>query len=553
MKPTSLLGAVLAFGLAVPAAAADLAFVVVNSDYDRVPDLNGARLDRFFADTLENAGFRVFRGENMTGAEMQRLATEFAAAAEEGERNRLVIVLAGHMAGSASGGWLLGRSADQPNAFGVGATALPLEPLAEVAGTAPGQSVIMIVDSDREIPTGFGLNSGVAPLQAPQGVTVAEGPAQGLVALLRDALLQPGVSYAQAIDRAGRGVTLSGYVSDASGLIPAEAPSDQPQNGPDTGEIAYWSAVRDMGTVEALQAYLDRYPNGKFATDARRMIEDVRNAPLRQAEAIETSLSLSRDARRQIQRNLALIGFDPHGIDGIFGPATRSAIGSWQAANGYDRTTYLTQAQVDRIQSAAEVKAAQLEREAQARREAEERADRAYWRDLGQGQDEASLRAYLKRYPDGIYSEVSRERLRAIEDKRAEQVRREERQAWQDAQRRDTVEAYRDFRRRFPDSVFNDAARARIDELTQDRRNSAEIEAARREEAAVAGNDVTRLLVERRLVQLGFQPGEVDGNFDRNSRRAIRQFQRDQGLPVTGFVTQDTMVRLLAIRLRGSP
>ena len=34
----------------------------------------------------------------------------------------------------------------------------------------------------------------------------------------------------------------------------------------------------------------------------------------------------------------------------------------------------------------------------------------------------------------------------------------------------------------------------------------------------------------------------------REGRRAIRRFQRDQGITVTGFVTQETMVRLLAVR-----
>lgn len=551
MKLTRCLAVALAAAAATPLAAEDLALVVINSDYDNEPDLDGARVERRVDDALDSAGFRVFGGSNLTGPQMQRLATDFAAALQEDGPHRVVVLLSGHMVGSAGTGWLLGREVDRPNAFGVGAAALPLAPLAELAGQAPGQSVMLLARPDREADTGPGLSAGVAPVQVPQGVTMAEGPLSGLVSLLRDGLLQPGRTYAQAIDDAGRGVTLSGYVSDANGLLPGEAaaqPSAPPPASTDTGEIAYWSAVRDIGTAEALRAYLSRYPDGDFAADARRLIEDAASAPQRRAEAVETALNLSRDQRRQIQRNLSLIGYDPRGIDGIFGPATRSAVGDYQRASGFEVTTFLTAAQIDRIQTAADARARELEREAAERRAAEERADRAYWRDVGEGRDEPALRSYLQRYPDGIYAETARARLARIEDSRSGQVRREVRQAWRETQRQDTIASYQSFLERYPDTPFVEAARARIAELENQSRNSAEVEAAQGEEAGVAGNQVTRLLVERRLQQVGFDPGALDGVFDDSTRRAIRRFQRDQGISITGYISRETMVRLLAMR-----
>lgn len=555
MKLTRVMTVALAAAAASPLAAEDLALVIVNAEYDRVRDLDGNGLDQTFEDALEDAGFRVFAGADLTGPQMQRLAGEFAAAAgDSDEDDRIVVVLSGHLAGSAADGWLLGREVQVPNAFGVGAAALPFSPLAEIAARAPGQAVLMVADPEREVEVGAGLQGGTAPLPAPQGVTVAQGEIEGLLDFLRDGLLQPGMSYAEAIDEAGRDVTVSGYVSAASGLLPDEgaAPAPRPQppreESTDTGEIAYWSAVRDIGTVEALRSYLERYPDGKFAADARRLIDDAVTAPQRRAEAAEAALELSRDQRRQIQRNLSLIGFDPRGIDGIFGPATRTAIGAWQKAKGFDATTFLTARQIQDIQTAANARAAELEREAAERRAAEERQDRAYWRDLGEGRDEAALRAYLKRYPDGIFSDVARDRLAQIEDDRAGQVRREVRQAWRGAQEADNIAAYQSFLERYPDTPFEDAARARIAELEDQNRNSAEVEQARQEETGVAGNTVTRLLVERRLQQIGFDPGAVDGAFDEAARRAIRRFQRDQGVPITGYVTRETMVRLLAMR-----
>jgi peptidoglycan hydrolase-like protein with peptidoglycan-binding domain len=38
----------------------------------------------------------------------------------------------------------------------------------------------------------------------------------------------------------------------------------------------------------------------------------------------------------------------------------------------------------------------------------------------------------------------------------------------------------------------------------------------------------------------------VDGEFNAQTRRAMRNYQRDRGLEVTGFLNESTLVRLLA-------
>ncbi|MDH3667203.1 MAG: peptidoglycan-binding protein [Paracoccaceae bacterium] len=58
-------------------------------------------------------------------------------------------------------------------------------------------------------------------------------------------------------------------------------------------------------------------------------------------EISEDALSLNRPQRVEVQRRLALAGFDPHGFDGVFGQRTRTAIKDYQAARGYPRTGYL--------------------------------------------------------------------------------------------------------------------------------------------------------------------------------------------------------------------
>uniref|UniRef100_UPI0025BF1C24 peptidoglycan-binding domain-containing protein n=1 Tax=Cecembia sp. TaxID=1898110 RepID=UPI0025BF1C24 len=61
---------------------------------------------------------------------------------------------------------------------------------------------------------------------------------------------------------------------------------------------------------------------------------------------------------------------------------------------------------------------------------------------------------------------------------------------------------------------------------------------------------LSRLLVEQRLVMMGYPPGRIDGDFDRETRRALRRFQRDYGLPETGFLTEEALELLIPGGLR---
>jgi hypothetical protein len=74
---------------------------------------------------------------------------------------------------------------------------------------------------------------------------------------------------------------------------------------------------------------------------------------------------------------------------------------------------------------------------------------------------------------------------------------------------------------------------------------------AREAEARLNMNPVARRLAEARLEQLGLKPGVVDGRFDDNTRRAIRRYQQARRLEVTGYLDQNTVVRLLADSILG--
>lgn len=61
-------------------------------------------------------------------------------------------------------------------------------------------------------------------------------------------------------------------------------------------------------------------------------------------EISEEALALARAERTDVQRRLALAGFDPRGFDGVFGRRTREAIADFQEAWSFPATGYLDSA-----------------------------------------------------------------------------------------------------------------------------------------------------------------------------------------------------------------
>ena len=536
---------VLALGLAAPVQAADVALVIGNRTHLVQPALPEAAQVRDAIEALRAAGFTVLSGKNQTADAMNGLAARFRDAA--GAADHLVIVLAGHLASSPRDGWLLGADAALVDGFTVGGQGLSLGGLMDIAAAHPGAALVAIGQSGTAPQLGSDLSAGPGDMNVPQGVTLVQGPTAGVMRFLSRGALVPGQSLGAALATAPTGVTGRGFVSRTVAFLPpGQSPaSDQGTTGMDA-DTAYWQAVQSIGTLEALQTYPVRFPHGRYLSEANRMITDLRAAPERRARAAEDALKLNREARRQIQRNLSILGFNPRGIDGIFGRGTRAAISAFQGRNGFDETGYLSGNQISVLKSRAEARARKLEEEARLRQEEQDRQDAAWWRNSGRDGTEAGLRDYLERYPDGLYSQVARERLQAIEARKRQDAEVQERTDWDAAESVGTAQAYRQFLAAYPNSAFADLARDRLNALQEDESSKAEREQAQAQESRVTGNPVMRLLVEDRLKSLGLKPGGVDGTFDDDTRRAIRKFQKTRKIPVTGYVTQQTLVQLLA-------
>ena len=525
---------------ASPALARDLAYVVDLNDYRFLQDLPRDRRMSAMVSELESAGFEVTFDRNPTLGQLRAaaFALETAVLADS---DRVVVILRGHLMGDAADTWLLGQEVRQPDKFDIGSKGVPLNIFRTTLGAASGRAVLALIDDPRPLDTAGGLRATALTVPDIQGVTTLAGDSAAVQRAV-SGLLQAGATTGE-IAADVPAVRLGGFVSDR---VPFTAQDGQGgASDTDLGQIAYWSAVRDIGTTEALLAYLNRYPQGLFAADARRQIAGIEADRENRLKSAELALGLNRDSRRDIQRDLALLGYDPRGIDGVFGPATRRAIIAWQTDEGFDAHGYLDRDQRALMQEAALRRAAELEEEARRRRQIEEARDRAFWQETGARRTEAGFRQYLREFPDGLFADIARDELEDIEAARRSEMDARERAAWDDARGVNTVAAYRSFLTNYPEGVFAEAAKTRIDELTEESRDAEMREQYIRVERSVAGNGAARLLIEGRLAGLGLDPGDVDGNFTPETRRAIRRFQRARDLDVTGFVDQPTMVQLL--------
>lgn len=545
LKQVALAGTLMVLGL--PVLAEDIALVIGNRAYDELPKVKQSVRVRESLFGLEQAGFRVFLGQDLTHLEQNRLAGEFYEALDGADR--VVVVLSGHLVSTERDSWLLGVDANDPDMFSVGAAGLSVGAVLDATAQKPGAALVFIGHNKGGVATGYGLDAGAGDLDIPQGVTVIQGPMARLMQFLTRVALAPGQNLRSAIEQGLGDLVVDGFVPATTPFLPTVAAEPaEPTGTVQDADRAYWEAVQAIGTVEALLTYVERYPGGRHVFDANRLIGELRANPERQAQEGEKRLGLKREQRRQIQRNLSILGFNPRGVDGLFGRGSRAAIGAWQQSRGIEGYGYLTGNQIAALQSAADIRSQELEEEARRRQEEQDRQDATYWRQTGRNGTEDSLRAYLKRYPDGLYSEIAQGRVDQFDEARRAEAAVVERDYWDEVQLVGSAAGYRQYLQKYPRGAFAGTAKEQLAHLEGSARDDELIRRAKADEARVAGNGIARLLVEQKLQALGLKPGRVDGKFDDKTRRAVRKFQRARQIPVTGYVTQQTIVRLLAAR-----
>ncbi len=536
------------------AQAEDAALIVGISDYDTLRDVRDA--DRIVAAgaALQGLGFTV-HGSGSSGS-LQAQANDFAA--ETPDADRLIVVLAGQFMTDGQRTWLLPPNAATPEPFSVGNEAISVETALNQLGQTPGAAVLVLGhDARNDSDLNNGLRAGIGDLDIPSGVTVVQGSVAATTDLLDRVIATPGGDVVVGVRRS-RDLTGAGFMPSTLVLVPEDAQPAPRPTAPTASdatplggmqEASLWERARAMDTEQGYARYLDRYPSGANAKAAVARMTELRDPTLAFKRA-EDALNLPLDARRAIQRDLQVLGYDTRGIDGIFGPGTRGAVKAWQSKNSINQTGYLGAGQIALIDQQSADKSAQLEAEAQARRAAEQRADRAYWAETGASGTGRDLRAYLERYPDGQFAKEAKDALGEIRTRNRAAAAQADREAWDKAVKNNKLRAYRTYLSDQPDGAFREDAETRMAQLQQRDDNKAATDAAIAGERALPLDPISRRLVEARLAQLGLEPGNVDGTIDADTRRAIRRYQRDRQLTSTGYLDQTTLSQMLADAFR---
>ena len=445
----SLIRALFFIAVAIPAQA-DTALVVGSVDASATTGYGAPRYVGTALQPLEQAGFEVISALDADAAALRALVSQLATMDEE---DRLVIVLAGRFVNFGGLSWYLGRDAGIQDLGQVSGAGIPVQLLLDIAAGVEGGAVVLLGPEDQGVPIGAGLAEGLGGLDVPEGVTLATGHPAAIARFAARELLVPGRPIRDAFARVpGLSVVALNQPFDAFVPAPAAVPAIPP------ADQSYWEAMVGLDNIFAYRAYLNRYPNGYYAEEARSRVAALQPPePQLTPEEAEVALGLTRNQKRDIQRDLAVLSYYTSAIDGLFGPASRGAIRGWQQANGLQVTGHLDAAQIQRLSDQGDVRRAQIQAQ-----------DRAYWQQTGAGSDEAGMRAYLDRYPHGEFADIARDRVAEMEQARA---RAADTDYWNQTGRGGDEAGLRAYLQRYPNGQFANLARQRLAEIeaAQDR------------------------------------------------------------------------------------
>ncbi|PZX16594.1 putative peptidoglycan binding protein [Palleronia aestuarii] len=522
------------------ALAASAALVVANGTYADGSQIDGVDAIVAAASAFAGSDVDLEVVEDATRPAITEALGRFAEKPAELE-TRLVI-LAGKFVRTGRETYLLAQGAEVGDVWGAVRGGVPVSEVLDFLSGGASQGVLFLASPQGEAEEiAPGLMGGIAMLDIPADVTVIRGAPERIAALMPE-VLRPGSALAQRI-RAG---TAQGDISDDT--EPTVSADDLTDGDPTADEIeeAFWRLTEVQDDAAGYRAYLDRYGDGPHAREAQARLAalaDTADGP----RLREAALGLDPAARRAVQRNLVLLGDGTGGVDGIFGPGTRTAIRSWQSANDLPPTGFLDSDQIATLEAQSASRAADLEAEEQGRLEAERQEEAAYWRETGEGRDIDGLEAFLERYPQGRYAAKARERLSDLRDARIDTdgMSKEEQDMWQAARDAGTIAAYEAYANAYPRGRYANRVRQELAALRLASNAPPGDSDAAAAEAELGLTPLTRRAVEDRLVALDLAPGAVDGTFDAETRDALRRYQEGLGVPVTGYLDAGTARRLL--------
>lgn len=478
-------------GLGSTAIARDTAVIILNTTYNNLPRISSLQQLSSIGGRLKNAGYNVLNISNGDLNDQFKLFRRIDSEIQPGDK--LIFVLGGHFATVNRQTNFVYRSDGNIDRYNAMLRGTNLSAIFDMAARSPRNAMVLAAfDPNVNFRVRPGVSQTPDAAHLPNGVTFVSGAPDQVFDFLDQSVFGPRVvALSRAVSQSG--VKADGFVNNR--IFGQSESVGRPRI---SEEDVTWKVVQDLGTRDGYELFVRKFPNSSRVATAKQRIADLTITPEQRAKIREDAIGMGRNDRRQVQQNLTDLGYNTRGVDGVFGRGTRAALTNWQNANNIAPSGFLTPTQIALLAAQAEnlrAKAAAQQAEEQAAAQA---ADRAFWRETGRGRSAEGIRRYLQRYPSGIHS---------------------------------------------------DAARSRLGELTPPKPAGPSgdvIAKDREEERRVAGNPISRLLIEKGLRTVGLNPGREDGVFDENSRNAIRAFQQREKLPATGFVGRATFSRLLA-------
>lgn len=531
---TSLMAAILTLAAHV-ANAESVALVLGNSKYSPSIRAHSQAAQKTWA-AVKKAGFVAFGGENLTRKETYVALQKFEARASKADS--VLIFISGKFASKGNANWLLMPGTKSQSAIAMDRDAISLNAILSVLEGHSGNSAAFLSEGKGPIKSSYGLRSGLGALNLSGGSVVLRGTPAGLTDLATKAIARDVNLANMALPK---GVRMVGYPGPDLVLNPSPRPVASlttPVGSNTSADRAAWDIANTVDSEAAYRAYLERFPNGDFSGLARTRLTAATAPRANPAEIAEKSLKLNRNARRDVQRKLTLLGFSTRGVDGIFGGGSRDAITRFQRAEGFEPTGYLTSSMLRTLERRASIRQAEVEEEERRLKREKEDQDIRFWRSTGSSGRVDDLQAYLKRYPDGLYAGEAKREL-----ERQGYGSSNEDSDWNRAFNADTIRSYEDYMAAYPRGKYRRDAEARIRVLRQNRieRPTRDAVNPATAEKALKLSQLDRASLELRLGSLGFNPGFPEGKIDKRARKAIAQFQERAGLTATGYFDRNTV------------
>ncbi|MCA1298129.1 caspase family protein [Stappia indica] len=323
------LSAVLASGAL---AAERHALVVGNADYDSAtltPLKNPANDAALIADSLKSAGFDVTLVLNADLRGMKRAVRAFTdKLSAAGDGSLAAVYYSGHGFEAGGRNYLAPLKADLRDEVDAEFEALSVDWLLSTVEAAHGGANIVILDACRNTAltrSVGGTAGGFTLLQStPRGSFISFATAPGstatdgsglnspYTAAIAEEILVPGSSVEAVFKKVRQRVVAatdgeqvpwdhSSLTADIV-LLPAGEPRTAEAGNADASgnsgkvsavrlELQLWNDVKDSGSAEQLQAYLDRYPQGAFAALARDRLAKARTGTGGEVERLFAQLA----------------------------------------------------------------------------------------------------------------------------------------------------------------------------------------------------------------------------------------------------------------------